>query len=375
MFSVIFCLGRKPCVFCEFMSLKEIFQKAVSTGASDVHLLVNKPPILRINGALKTIKDSQNIDKENIEILISEILTESQREKLKKEKELDTSYELPDKTRLRVNCHFEKDNLGLVARIIPSKIPSMEELLMPEIVYKLTRQNQGLVLLTGPTGCGKSTSLAAMINLINAEKSVHIVTLEDPIEFVYTPNKSIIRQRQVETDTLSFAEGLKHALRQDPNVIMVGEMRDLETIATTLTLAETGHLVFATLHTNNAAQTIDRIIDVFPPHQQNQIRTQLSMVLSGVIAQELLPKIDGGRIAAREIMINTPAVANLIREGKIAQLRSIIQTSADSEMITMDQDIERLFNEKLISQETAERYMITHDLKNSKLNQVTNSEK
>jgi len=340
------------------MTLIEIFQEAVLKNASDVHIMVGKPPILRVDGELKIIKNAPPITKKTVQDLIFQILSSRQKERLINEKELDTSYEIPDKTRFRINCHFEKGNLGLVARIIPAKIPTMEEVLMPEVVYELTRKKQGLILLTGPTGCGKSTSLAAMINLINSERSVHIVTLEDPIEFIFQPIKSIIRQREIGTDTLSFAEGLKHVLRQDPNVIMVGEMRDLETIATTLTLAETGHLVLATLHTNNASQTIDRIIDVFPPYQQDQIRIQLSMVLSGVIAQQLLPRQGGGRIAAREIMINTPAIANLIRENKSAQIKSVIQTSADKEMMTMDQNLEELVRQKLISKEVANMYMV-----------------
>ncbi len=340
------------------MTLIEIFQEAVLKNASDVHIMVGKPPILRVDGELKIIKNAPPITKKTVQDLIFQILSSRQKERLINEKELDTSYEIPDKTRFRINCHFEKGNLGLVARIIPAKIPTMEEVLMPEVVYELTRKKQGLILLTGPTGCGKSTSLAAMINLINSERSVHIVTLEDPIEFIFQPIKSIIRQREIGTDTLSFAEGLKHVLRQDPNVIMVGEMRDLETIATTLTLAETGHLVLATLHTNNASQTIDRIIDVFPPYQQDQIRIQLSMVLSGVIAQQLLPRQGGGRIAAREIMINTPAIANLIRENKSAQIKSVIQTSADKEMMTMDQNLEELVKQKLISKEVANMYMV-----------------
>jgi len=340
------------------MTLIEIFQEAVLKNASDVHIMVGKPPILRVDGELKIIKNAPPITKKTVQDLIFQILSSRQKERLINEKELDTSYEIPDKTRFRINCHFEKGNLGLVARIIPAKIPTMEEVLMPEVVYELTRKKQGLILLTGPTGCGKSTSLAAMINLINSERSVHIVTLEDPIEFIFQPIKSVIRQREIGTDTLSFAEGLKHVLRQDPNVIMVGEMRDLETIATTLTLAETGHLVLATLHTNNASQTIDRIIDVFPPYQQDQIRIQLSMVLSGVIAQQLLPRQGGGRIAAREIMINTPAIANLIRENKSAQIKSVIQTSADKEMMTMDQNLEELVRQKLISKEVANMYMV-----------------
>jgi len=226
------------------------------------------------------------------------------------------------------------------------------------IIDKLDlRFDSGLIILTGPTGCGKSTSLAAMINLINSERAANIITLEDPIEFIFTPRKSIIRQRQYGFDFLSFPDALKHVLRQDPNVIMVGEMRDLETIAATITLAETGHLVLATLHTPNAAQTIDRIIDIFPPYQQDQIRMQVSMCLVGVIAQQLLPSADGkGRVPAREIMINTPAVANLVRENKIAQLKTVIQTSSDDGMVTMDQSLEKLIKEDQITEEIAMQY-------------------
>ena len=227
---------------------------------------------------------------------------------------------------------------------------------MPQVVYEMTRAHQGLILVTGPTGCGKSTSLAAMINLINSERVANIITLEDPIEFIFTPEKSIIRQRQLGTDMVSFESALKHVLRQDPNVIMIGEMRDLETIAATLTLAETGHLVIATLHTHNAGQTIDRIVDVFPPYQQNQVRLQLSMSLNGVISQQLLPSIGGGRVAAREILINTPAISNIIRENKIPQIKTAIQTSADDGMITLEQDLTRLLKDEIINEETANYY-------------------
>ena len=345
------------------MMIAEIFKKAVSKGASDVHLIAGKPPVFRIDGELGLIAGLETLNSKDIEELIDSILEDEQKERLFEKKELDASFETPDKTRFRINCHFEKGKLGMVARIIPAQIPTMEDLLMPEIVYDLTRKKQGLVLLTGPTGCGKSTSLAAMINLINKERSAHIVTLEDPIEFVFDSDKSIIKQRQVGSDTLSFEEGLRHVLRQDPNVIMVGEMRDLETISATLTLAETGHLVFATLHTNNAAQTVDRIIDVFPPYQQDQIRTQLSMVLSGVISQQLIPAKEGGRISAREIMIKSPAISNLVRENKIPQIKSIIQTSAGDLMRTMDQDLDNLYKQGLIDREVANMYMIDGNVK------------
>jgi len=340
------------------MNLKEIFQDAVNKNASDVHIIVGKPPIFRIAGDLKVVKNAPEISKQLVEELVFDLLTAQQKERLISERELDFSEEISDKTRFRVNCHYEKNNLGLVARIIPAQIPTIEELGLPAIVSELTRKKQGLILLTGPTGCGKSTTLAAMINLINQERSVTIVTLEDPIEFLFQPIKSIIRQRQLGTDVLSFAQGLKHVVRQDPNVIMVGEMRDLETIAATLTLAETGHLVMATLHTNNASQAIDRVIDVFPPYQQDQIRLQLSMVLSAIIAQQLLTKKTGGRIATREILINNSAVANLICEKKTAQIKSIIQTSQDEGMITMDQDLQNLVKNDLVSRELANTYMV-----------------
>ena len=340
------------------MLLTKIFKEAVKVKASDVHILTGKPPVLRVDGELKIIKNIPVLDKKQAEKLIFEILSPTQKEKLLKNKELDLSYQSDDRTRFRVNCFFEKNNLGMVARIIPFEIPSMNDIEMPEVVYELTRKKQGLILVTGPTGCGKSTSMAAMIDLINKEQSVNIVTLEDPIEFVFSLKKSLIKQREIGFDTLSFSQGLRYILRQDPNVIMVGEMRDLETISTTLTLAETGHLVLATLHTNSSTQTIDRIIDVFPSHQQHQIRTQLSMVLNGVIAQQLLPKINGGRTAVREIMINTPAVSNLIRENKISQIQSIIQTSADKQMITFDRALEKNVKEKIISKEVAEIYSV-----------------
>ncbi|PIT90009.1 type IV pili twitching motility protein PilT [Candidatus Kuenenbacteria bacterium CG10_big_fil_rev_8_21_14_0_10_36_11] len=340
------------------MNLKEIFQDAVIKGASDVHIIVGKPPIFRIIGDLKVVKNAPEITSQLAEDLIFALLTAQQKERLEQERELDFSEEISDKTRFRINCHYEKNNLGLVARIIPAQIPTPEELGLPAVVCELTRKNQGLILLTGPTGCGKSTTLAAMINLINQERSATIVTLEDPIEFLFQPTKSIIMQRQLGTDVLSFEQGLKHVVRQDPNVIMVGEMRDLETIAATLTLAETGHLVLATLHTNNASQAVDRIIDVFPPYQQDQIRLQLSMVLSAIIAQQLLLKKGGGRMAVREILINNSAVANLICERKTAQIKNIIQTSLDEGMISMDQALQNLVKQDLVSSEVANTYMI-----------------
>ena len=334
------------------LSLEELFTEAAKKGASDLHLAVNKPPAIRLHGDLIELNYNP-IDSKKMESLIFSILQPEQQEEFIKKRELDLSWQMEDGTRFRINLHFERENLGLVARIIPTHIPTMEEIGMPEVVYKLTRLNYGLVLVTGPTGCGKSTSLAAMINLINNERAANIITLEDPIEFIFTPIKSIIKQRQLGSDMISFAEGLKHTMRQDPDIIMVGEMRDLETIATTLTLAETGHLVLATLHTNNAAETIDRIIDVFPPYQQTQVRLQLSFSLKGVISQRLLPKIGGGRVAVREILINNSAVSNLIRENKHGQIKNVIQTSASEGMVTMDQSIKRLYQDGIIDEANA----------------------
>ncbi len=342
-------------------SIKDLFKIAVEKNASDLHLVVGLPPVLRIDGNLAYIENKAPIGEKEMEQMVYAVIDEPQKEKFLDARELDVGLEIDD-FRFRVNLHFEKGNIGLVARVISGKMPTLEEVGMPKIIYNLLGLNQGLILLTGPTGCGKSTSLAAMVNYINSNRFANIITLEDPIEYMFKSDKSIIIQRQLGSDMLSFSEGLKHALRQDPNVIMVGEMRDLETIGTTITLAETGHLVLATLHTYNAAQTIDRIIDIFPPHQQGQIRMQLSMTLAGVISQRLLPKIEGGRMAAREIMINTAAVANLIRENKIAQIRTVIETSSKEGMISLDQDLKRLYEEKVISKQIAQVNMTNPEL-------------
>jgi len=338
------------------MFIDKLFKIAVLKKASDLHLIVGKPPIIRIDGVLYEIEKEEILDYKTIERMVFEIISEKQRESYIKLRDLDLSYQISDGSRFRVNLQWEKDNPSLVARVISRKIPTMEELLLPPIVYSMVRAKEGLILLTGPTGCGKSTTLAAMINLINQEINANIITLEDPIEFIFEPVKSIIRQRQLGNDMLTFANALKHVVRQDPNVIMVGEMRDLETISTTITLAETGHLVLATLHTHNTGQTIDRIVDVFPPYQQSQIRLQLSLSLNGVISQHLLPKKGGGRVAIREILVNSPAVANIIRENKIPQIKTVLQTSSDEGMFTLEQDLKRMIGEGYIDKETAEKY-------------------
>jgi twitching motility protein PilT len=344
------------------LKIDDLFKEAVKKEASDLHLIANMAPILRIDGELKKLNEYPVLKSKDVEDLCYSILSPKLQETLINDRELDISYEIRNVSRFRVNMLWEKNCLSMVARVISTKIPTMEELKMPNIVYELIRLKQGLILVTGPTGCGKSTSLAAMIDLINNERTSHIVTLEDPIEFIFSPIKCIIRQRQLGSDILNFGQGLKHVLRQDPNVIMVGEMRDLETIASTITLAETGHLVLATLHTLNAAQTIDRIIDVFPPYQQSQVRLQISLFLKGIISQTLLPKVTGGRIAAREVLINTPAISNLIRENKIAQIKTAIQTSAEEGMFTMDQDIKILYEKKLISETIALTHMVNPEM-------------
>lgn len=339
-------------------TIDALFQLAYQQRASDLHIAAGSRPMLRINGELIELEQYPILSPKDTQEMILSILSESEKKEFLNDRELDTSYTITGGTRFRVNIHWEKGHTGLVARVVSNHVPKMEDLCFSEVVYKMLQRRQGLILITGPTGCGKSTSLAAMIDLINEEQRSHIITLEDPIEYLFTPKQSLIRQRQFHTDFLSFADALKHVVRQDPNVIMVGEMRDLETVAAALTVAETGHLVLATLHTLDAAQTVDRIVDIFPPHQQEQIRLQLSMELIGVVSQQLLPRAQGGRVAAREIMVNTPAISNLIRENKIPQLKTVMQTSAKEGMQTLDQDIVHLLESGEITKETAMKYVL-----------------
>ena len=343
------------------MDLKKLLKLAATHKASDLHLMVGQPPILRIDGELKLLNSvvpelgAAPLEDSDLRIALKEITTPEQLAIFLEKKDLDFSFEI-EATRFRVNLSFEKNNLRLVARVIEEKKPTLEEIGMPPIIKELLEMPQGLILVTGPTGCGKSTTLAAMINYINNTRSCHIVTLEDPMEYVFNPNQSLVTQRQLGSDMISFASGLKHVLRQDPNVIMIGEMRDYETVAAAITLAETGHLVLATLHTYSATQTVDRIIDIFPPHQQNQVKSQLSMLLAAVISQRLLPKIGGGRVAARELLIRNSAVANLIREGKISQIKSVMQMEGKNGMITLDKHLKELYKEGLITKEVATLY-------------------
>jgi twitching motility protein PilT len=338
--------------------MDRLFDIAVEKGASDLHLVVGKPPLLRINGELVAVEGASALTQDVARELVFSLCTEVEKERFTRDKELDLAHQIPAGKRFRINLHWEKRNVAMAARTIPSDIPNMDSLNLPPIVQRMTEYPHGLVLVTGPTGSGKSTTLAAMIDKINATEPVNIITLEDPIEFLFEAKTGVIRQRQFGQDFISFDEGLKHILRQDPDVVMVGEMRDMDTIATTLTIAETGHLAFATLHTYSAAQTIDRIIDAFPPNQQNQIRAQLALTLRGVVSQQLLPKIGGGRVAAREILVNNSAVANLIRENKIPQIKNVLQTSAAEGMTTLTQDLGRLIKTKQVTKEVAEQYVI-----------------
>jgi len=333
------------------MQIVEVLKTAFELNASDIHISAGVPPLYRIAGRLTPSQFSAVTAHDSKELAYS-MMTEEQKALFEKEWELDCSYAILGACRFRVNLYLEKDGIGIAARVVPSKIPTPEDIDLAPAIKNFTKLRNGLVLVTGQTGSGKSTTLAVLIDLINRERSCHIVTVEDPIEFTYTNQKSIVHQREINAHTHSFANALKHLLRQDPNVILVGEMRDLETIATAITIAETGHLVFATLHTLDAAQTIDRIIDVFPPYQQQQIRTMLSGTLKGVVAQQLLPRADGkGRISAREIMVVNNAIANLIRKGETHQIYNAIQTGSQLGMITMEQAVNALLKRGLITQE------------------------
>ena len=338
------------------MDIKKILKQAVEEKASDVHLIVNSAPVLRKNGELFYLKNLGVVKQEALEKGVNSVVNEEQKKRFEAEYDLDFSYSL-EGSRFRINIYREKGNYCFAARVIPESRPSLDEIGMPEFTKDLLNSDKGLILVTGPTGCGKSTTLAAMVNYINKNRKKNIITLEDPIEFVFEQNQSVITQRQLGTDMTSFASGLKHVLRQDPDVVMVGEMRDLETIATTITLAETGHLVLATLHTYNAAQTVDRIIDIFPSHQQNQIRSQVANTLKAVFSQRLIPIIKGSRVAAREIMIKNAAIANLVRENKISQIRSVIETNKEEGMVTMDSELKRLYKDGVISEEDARAHM------------------
>jgi len=338
--------------------IEVLLEEVIKKKASDLHLQVGLPPMLRVDGALMPVTGAQPLSEESIEVLIFAILDEDQKQILLKDKEFDFSFAFGDLGRFRVNAYHERGNLAAALRLIPNEILTVEQLGLPPILNKFTEYPRGLVLVTGPTGSGKSTSLAAMINKINTEKATHIITIEDPIEFTHKSKKSVIVQREVHYDTFSFGAALRSCLRQDPDVVLIGEMRDLETIAAAITIAETGHLVFATLHTNSAAQSIDRMVDVFPPHQQPQIRSQLANILMGICSQRLIPSIGGGRVAAAEILVANPAVRNIIREGKSHQLEAVIQTGAEFGMQSMDKTLVGLIHAGTITYDEARNYAV-----------------
>ncbi|CAH1196637.1 Twitching mobility protein [Paenibacillus allorhizoplanae] len=331
----------------------ELMKLAHDRKASDIHITVNSPAMFRIHGVLKPVNDQTLIPSATLE-MAKELMTTEQYESFLEKGDLDLSYGIADVSRYRVNVYKQKGNVSLTIRLIPTKIPAMEVLGLPSIAQDFAKKPQGLVLVTGPTGSGKSTTLAAILDFINRTRNDHIITLEDPIEFVHPHKSCIVNQREIGVDTHSFSSGLRAALRQDPDIILVGEMRDLETISIAITAAETGHLVFGTLHTADAPQTIDRIIDVFPSEAQQQVRVQLASVMLGVLAQRLLPTSDGsGRVAAIEVLVNTPAVANLIRSEKVHQIRSVMQTGKAQGMQTMEMALRELLQQRIITVDTA----------------------
>lgn len=340
------------------MRIEVLLEEVVRRRASDLHLQVGLPPMLRLDGSLIPISGFNALDPASIETLLFAVLDADQQQILQKDKEVDFSFAFGTLGRFRVNAFHEKGNLAAALRLIPNEIKSVSELGVPPVVSKFTEFPRGLVLVTGPTGSGKSTTLTALIDKLNSETSKHIITIEDPIEFTHKSKKSVVVQREVHYDTYSFSAALRSSLRQDPDVVLIGEMRDLETISAAITIAETGHLVFASLHTNSAAQSIDRMIDVFPPHQQSQIRTQLANILMGVCSQRLVPAIGGGRVVAAEVLIANPAVRNIIREGKTHQLDAVIQTGSDQGMQTMDRTLVNFVQSGVVTYDEARSYAV-----------------
>lgn len=340
------------------LRIEILLEEVVRKKASDLHIQVGLPPMLRVDGSLTPVSGTDTLDEGTVERLIFAILDEDQRQVLAKDKEFDFSFAFGTLGRFRVNAFHERGNLAGALRLIPNEISTVAELGMPQIVSTFADYPRGLVLVTGPTGSGKSTTLASIVDKINTEKAHHIITIEDPIEFTHKSKKSVVVQREVHYDTYSFSAALRSSLRQDPDVVLIGEMRDLETISAAITIAETGHLVFATLHTNSAAQSIDRMIDVFPPHQQPQVRAQLSNILMAICSQRLVPAIGGGRVVAAEILVANSAVRNIIREGKSHQLDAVIQTGAEQGMQTMDRTLAGLVQAGTITYDQARNYAV-----------------
>lgn len=349
------------------MTIQQYLEIIIAKDASDLHLSVDFPPMYRINGELIAIPGTQKLTRAELETLIFPILTEHQRKIYNDNWELDWGLEYYARARFRVNLYRQKGQLAAAFRLIPRKIRTIEELGLPHVLSKLTELKQGLVLMTGPTGHGKSTSLAAFVNQINMTRRSHVITIEDPIEFTYPEGKSLISQRELNSDTKSWSNALKSALREDPDVVLIGEMRDLETISAAVTIAETGHLVFATLHTNSAAQSIDRIVDIFPVNQQPQIKIQLAAVLEAVVSQRLVPTISPGRALAVEILLGTPALRSIIREGKTHLIDNLIQTSGELGMMNMETSLTLLVREGKITTQTALNYALNPQVLNKLL--------
>ncbi len=335
------------------MTITEMLNAAVDRNASDLHLIKGTPPTLRVDGDLYLMGKEPVTDSDLVTFFNEIVQDQGKKKRFLDEKELDLAYEIRGKARFRVNLYYQRGSIAISIRAIPARVPRLEDLNLPTILREIIRKPNGLVLVTGPTGSGKSTTLAALIDLINEDRSLHIVTIEDPIEYVYQAKRSIVSQREVGEDTLSFPDALRHVLRQDPDVILIGEARDLETMQAAITAAETGHLVFSTLHTTSAAQTIDRIIDIFPPHQQEQIRSQLSITLQAVVSQRLLKKVGKGRVPATEILVATPGVKNLVREGKTHQLYNAMELGMENGMHTLEYNLNELVAKKMILWEDA----------------------
>jgi twitching motility protein PilT len=348
-------------------TLPQLLELLVANEASDLHLVSGYPPMVRIHGHLRGVQGQSNLQPSDVHDYALTLMNERLLKIFEERKEVDFAYQFETRARFRVNVYTQQGATAVALRMIPLRIKTIDELGLPPICHELIKTGMGLVLLTGPTGTGKSSSLAAMLQEINTQRAEHILTIEDPVEFVYTPDKAIISQREIGEDTLSWDNALRSALREDPDIVLVGEMRDRETIASALTVAETGHLVFATLHTNSGPETIDRIIDVFPEHQQAQVRQQLSSSLKAVLSQRLIPKVSGdGRVAVMEVMINTPAVANLIREGKTYQIESVMQTSADVGMSTLETNLVQFVQSGIISYDEA----LKHSIRPNELNRL-----
>ncbi len=339
-------------------TLHRILAAAVHQDASDLHISVGKKPTLRIQGALVPLDEEELVTLEIAEGLISELLTAPQKARCISERQLDFAYALTDNTRFRVNAYFQQNSWSAALRLIHATVRSIDQLGLPPVLHNFAKLRQGFVLVVGPAGHGKSTTVAALLDEVIRARPAHLITIEDPIEYTFTQGQSVVSQREVGSDTLSFADGLKTVLRQDPDVLMVGEMRDADSIATAMTAAETGHLVFSTLHTNSAAQTIDRIIDSFPPEQQQQIITQTAATLVAIVSERLVPAIAGGRVPALEIMISNPAIRNLIRERKIFSIDSVIQTGMTEGMVTLDYSLAQLVKDKKITPENAELHSL-----------------